>query len=847
MAYSWSKLEDLFEQSISLTPDELQKFLDKIEKEDPELKKVLEIMHQSALEEGDYFKALQNKMVKTIADNKKPKLEIGTVIGNFRISGKIGKGGMGEVYLGERIDEKLEQKVAVKLLSQAFSDESSQTFFIKEQQILANLKHPYIAQFYDAGILENDHPYFIMEYVEGLPIDRYCEENKLNFIQRIKLFRQVCEAIDYSHQNLILHQDLKPDNILVTKEGYVKLLDFGIARFITEKHKTREKVISGTPYYAAPEQLKGNMITTASDVYQLGILLFKILTRELPFEIKRDENFLTRVSDEPMLPPSVMSKKNRLARKIKGEMDAIIMKALCADPSERYQNVSELLLDIDRFEAHKPISAVRNTSTYRFKKFLRRNAITVFSISLVILALSTASIVSYQQFQEAEKARIIAEQTSTFLKDLFTSANPFKNAERDYKKFSVYEFMAEKKNALFEDASLPDEMRWEMLEIIYLTYKNLSIDEEAIEVGEEMLRLAEKTGYRLWVAEANFYIGKAYAMDYMFDKSAEYYQRVYNELGLLEKENPIMAASLLKEVALGVHLSGNYDSAEYMYKEALATFARNNALSDEEAVRTYGNYSQLLRSTGRLDEALNMASKAVEKREEVFAENDINLASNYGDRALIYMEMTDYENSKKDFEKALNITLQHLDSTNQTFEILAGNYAIMLTLKGDFEKAERINEFLYNFAIESYGKKSMFTVYAQIQYAENLLHRNKADQAYEMSSAAISTAHELLPEGHTLTGMLHSLKARIALELDLFEVAEEEAKSALDILEKALPEGHYRTELARLRMLVAQVYSGDELAPKALKENAKSFLKMNNIHHLYQLEVEKYLEYRMEV
>jgi len=377
-------------------------------------------------------------------------------IGIYEIVGELGFGGMGAVYLAERADGKFAQKVAVKMLRREFNTEQIRRNFKREKEILAKLDHPFIARLLDAGKSEDGIPFLVMEYVEGLPIDQFCENENLSLAERLKLFNKVGEAVSFAHQNLIIHRDLKPSNILVTKSGEPKLLDFGISKLLDaedSENKTAVTLLGAmTPEYASPEQIKGEIVTTATDIYSLGVVLYKILTDNLPFQSKGKTNgeLLKAITEDEPTAPSIVSNlksdvsnsENRQSAignpQLRGDIDNIILKSLRKEPERRYKTVEQFVADIWRHIDGLPVLARPATVAYRASKFFQRNKIAVIATALIFLTLICGIIVSFRQTKIAESARSLAEnemskakteqakseKISRFMSKLIGYANP---------------------------------------------------------------------------------------------------------------------------------------------------------------------------------------------------------------------------------------------------------------------------------------------------------------------------------------------------------------------------------------------------------------------------------------
>ncbi|MEM6646873.1 MAG: serine/threonine-protein kinase [Bacteroidota bacterium] len=370
-------------------------------------------------------------------------------IGPYRLVEAIGRGGMGTVYRAERADGTFEQQVAIKIVHQYLSADTLRRFHA-ERHILARLQHPRIARLLDGGQTPDDRPFFVLEYVDGQPITTYAEQPGLSVDDRLTLFIQVCEAVRYAHQNLVVHRDLKPSNILVTPEGHVKLLDFGIAKLLDEGEGlpmttliTQDGSRWLTPDYASPEQVKGEAITTASDVYQLGVLLYELLTGRRPYQLSerlRHEAARIILETQPERPSTAVTKvqtgtattaldPTRLRRRLQGDLDVMVLTALRKEPERRYASAEALALDLKRHLDGLPVQARRDTLGYRTRKFVQRNRLGVGVAAVVLIAALGAVWAILDQSRQVRDERDRAEAALAFMGELFASANPSHGVE----------------------------------------------------------------------------------------------------------------------------------------------------------------------------------------------------------------------------------------------------------------------------------------------------------------------------------------------------------------------------------------------------------------------------------
>ena len=354
----------------------------------------------------------------------------GLRFGHWQVVRPIGRGGMGLVFEVERADGVVRQRAALKLIKRSFDNRSIVTRFHTERQILAQLDHPSIARLIDAGAAD-DRPYLVMEYVDGVPLDRWCDDRALSVEARIELFNRICTAVHYAHQRLVVHRDLKPSNILITEDGTPKLLDFGISKLVdadggsAASAETIDASALLTPRYASPEQLTGAPISTASDIYSLGVLLFELLTGTVPYVTKNDsivETMRVVMTEEP-LRPSVAALRaprpdgepanpaaQRLAKRLRGDLDHIVVKALQRDPTQRYESVAALRDDLMRHLAGDPISATAPTWRYRAGKFVLKHRAAVATATTMATVVVGLGLFAGWEAYRAEGARVVAEE-----------------------------------------------------------------------------------------------------------------------------------------------------------------------------------------------------------------------------------------------------------------------------------------------------------------------------------------------------------------------------------------------------------------------------------------------------
>ena len=424
-AQPWQRVKDLFHQAALQAPEARAAFLDAACQGDAELRHEVESLLEARDEAGAFLSVPVGVDAGLVgAETAVPE---GRQIGRYRIQDLIAQGGMGTVYRAVRDDDAFRQTVALKLMRGGAASADAERRFRQERQILARLQHPHIATILDGGATDEGQPYLVMEYVEGRPITAYCDEQGLDARARLAMFTTVCAAVHYAHQNLVVHRDLKPANILVTADGSPKLLDFGIAKLLAlgpgpGTAPTATLLPMMTPEYASPEQVRGGAVTTASDVYSLGVLLYELLTGRRPYTLRTDslEEIVRSVCETDPQPPSSVARTHAAtgegtrarpsASELRGDLDTIVLKALRKEPARRYLSVLELGEDVRRHLDGRPVRARPDTLRYRAGKFVGRHRAAVGAAALVVLALLGGLAATVRQARIAERERALAQK-----------------------------------------------------------------------------------------------------------------------------------------------------------------------------------------------------------------------------------------------------------------------------------------------------------------------------------------------------------------------------------------------------------------------------------------------------
>jgi len=421
----FARLEALYDEAAAVDPVERTRFIEERCSGDDELRRELLAAFQDA---GSGLTGMVARAATAAAEAEDQ--WTGHRMGPYRIVRPLGRGGMGTVHLAVRDDDQFHKEVAIKTLKFELAGSTAVARFRHERQILANLEHANIARLLDGGTTEQGTPYIVLEYVEGVPLTEWCESQQLPTDQRLRLFRQICDAVQYAHQHLVVHRDIKPGNILVTPEGVPKLLDFGIAKLLptgnTRGEESSTATVTGgvlmTPDYASPEQVRGGEISTATDVYSLGAVLYQLLTGQRPYTIQSyDPLEIARVVCESQIrPPSALGN-----RRLRGDLDVIVLKAMQKEPERRYRSVVEFSEDIRRHLEGLPIAARPDTLVYRATKFVRRHWVGVVAAFALVATLSAGIAVSLHEAQIAQRRFAqVRELANTFLFQFYDQVTP---------------------------------------------------------------------------------------------------------------------------------------------------------------------------------------------------------------------------------------------------------------------------------------------------------------------------------------------------------------------------------------------------------------------------------------
>ena len=792
----WQKIQGLFDQLVDLNGVERIAHLDQACGDDSDLRaSVQSLLSLDSIREDPLLNAI-GAAAESLLEDHRDRL-IGARVGPYRIVSILGHGGMSTVYRAERDDSQYHQTVAIKVLQQAAVHPRLRSRLHSERHILATLDHPSIARLIDSGDLEDGTPYLVMEHVDGESLDAYCDSRTLFIRERIELFVVVCGAVHYAHRNLVVHRDIKASNIFVTDEGAPKLLDFGIAKLLAPESlshtlpvtRLQERIL--TPENAAPEQVLGRPITTATDVYALGVLLYQLLTGRSPYRLLSYSQLqLERAicMDDPARPSQIVVSKlkgesdldrsrisdrrglspPRLRARLSGDLDAIVAMAMRKEPDRRYPSVEAFADDLRRHLLGQPVRARQGDWRYNSAKFLRRNLFAVVSTAAVFIGLVIIAGMTLWQNHRIGIARDAtaqerdrAQQVSAFLVDVFSQADPFKAQGRD---ITAKELLDRGADKIKSNDGLQPEVRAQLLESIGLAYRRQGLSESAIPLFEQAVAIRR---------EAH------------------------------PPDNHMLAAALAN-LAQALTDAGHLVSADAYLQQAVALSQIGEEMRSTETadiVFQYGNFllnakSDPLRAKKLFDDALRIYRS-------IPGDQHLAIAATLSALANAAMWSGDYLTAEQNQREALNLFRATVSRNHPDHAVAMATLGNILTQRGKYAEAEQtLNEAL-DIERGVFGADNQRA--ASIEADLGVVYQRKGDAARAMAVTvdAVRIATERLGAGHYLTGYYLDAIANLDLAAGNLSAAENNARRALAVFAQTLPMQHLF--VAATRQLLGEV------------------------------------------
>ena len=829
---------------IALTAQELPQeeeraaFLDEACRDDAELRQEVESLLNADLERVSF---MENSPIRVLGEVDE--LEENSQVGAYRVIRKLGGGGMGIVYLATRDGDEFKHEVALKVLQATLqsgqTSEEAEQRFLQEMGILAKLNHPNIAKLHTGGRTEDGRLYYLMEYVEGQRIDVYCREKKLSLKERLRLFQSVCEAVQYAHTHLVIHRDIKPSNVLVTATGEPKLLDFGVAKPL-EGAGIGPTVVTGggqklfTPDYASPEQIEGDDIHTASDVYSLGILLYELLAGDRPYRLKMlaEKEVLRIVCDETPMPPSlavlaeVSDSENgststgttiaAFRRKLEGDLDTIVLMALRKEPAERYATVQQLRDDIERHLVGLPIMARTPSFGYRARKFVRRNRVGLAIAGLFILVIGIAGWALLEQYRKTVQERDRAQHATAFLVDLFKTADP---QEMKASELSALHLLGKGGQALLQDDAMEPRVRADLLSSIGSIYGELEMADEALPLHEKALDLARVTfgaesaeyGMQLdQVATMERYLGNT-------DEAETLYREANRIFDLALGSGPDKHAAAAKNNLAALLLSkSQLEEAEDLFREALRIRSKLFLSDSVEVLEASSNLAATLNMQSKFPEAEALFREVLETRLQLYGPSHRKTGTAFHNLGWNLSGQQRYEEALSYQKKALEASRALFDAPHPSVGRRLTNICLTLGRLKRHSEAEKACRESLSIFVAVYGEESSVTATSVHNLARTVFQIGRLDQALSLCQRGLAGRRATLPPNHP--HIVHSLN----LIGEIYE-AQGKISEAEDLLRDALAQqrsNHSEADhvdilnsLEKLGLLLRRSGRKDEAAP----------------------------------
>jgi eukaryotic-like serine/threonine-protein kinase len=690
----------------------------------------------------------------------------GLRIGPWRIEAELGRGGMGTVYLVERVDGQFRQRAALKRIRRGMDSEEGLLRFLAERQILARLEHPGIARLLDGGVSEDGRPFLVMELAPGIPLTGYCREKRLTPDERAQLFEQVCAAVEYAHRNLVVHRDLKPSNILVSSAGEVKLLDFGIAKLLdaedaegAEPGLTRAGAGPMTPEYAAPEQLRGEPVTTATDVYGLGAVLYELLTGQRPFssgsasrsEVERA--VLERLPE----PPSAAARADEwLRRKLAGDLDTIVLTALRKEPERRYPSAEALRADLHRHRLGLPLLAHPDSFRYRARKFLGRNKLkaALAALSGLLLVAGLASTAWQMRAARAQAAR--AEAVKEFLLRLFDVSDPDVSKGKEVPARALLDQGAAR---IERELAGQPALRAEMLGVMGDLYRKLGRYDRAAPLLEQELGLQRRLHGNGGREVAGSLVRlAALRQDMGALREAE---PLLREALRLHRDPGIEAARTQSAQARLLSAGGDFTQAAPLFEQALSTLAATAGPESADFADTLEAKAQMLLFEGRPAAAVPLLQRTLRIRRRLYGNLHTKVIQALSNLAVAHQESRDYATAADLLREVLALDRKLRGGSHPEVALDLTNLGSVLNRRGAYAQAEPALRQALALRRRFLGKDNPQLAVNYHNLAVAVAGQGRPAEAEALLRRAADLNRELVGDGHPRQAMLLTALGRV--------------------------------------------------------------------------------------
>jgi serine/threonine-protein kinase len=869
----WSRLKELFAAAVELPVERRAAAVEAASAEDAELGQELALLLAA---DGRSTAGEPRLRAEPPEDGAR---QLPDLVDRYRILGEIGAGGMGRVFLAERADGAFRQRVAVKLLGAGvWASEDAHRRFVAERRILARLTHPAIARLVDGGTAASGEPYLAMEYVEGQPIDAYCRERRLDVDQVLRLLLQVCAAVEAAHRSLIVHRDLKPSNILVTSDGEPKLLDFGIAKLLDPElagdtaFQTRLGHTPLTPRYAAPEQVRGEPVTVATDVYALGVVLYELLTGTSPYRLESTGPlaFARAVVEQEPAPPSTAAARTRaggegaastaplaFTRRLSADLDAIVLKALRKEPELRYGSVGELARDVERYLAGLPVEARRGSRLYRLGKLLRRRALPLAAATAFVALLAGFAVQRQLQLRETAAERDRAQKVTEFLVDLFEQSDP---SEARGNTVTVREALDRGAARLDRELAGQPATRATLLDAVGRVYHNLGLYPKAGELLARATALRRRQGSPLELGNTLFHLARSQVVAGELDAA----RRSYDEAVALARrggDRTLEARALVELGRLRVE-QGSYEEAEGLFGKAFELqraaappdaldLAENRSIlaivrqnrGDPSGARSViveadgwlrrapdadparvamieGELALAERSLGEVKSGAARLDRSIARLRAILPGDHAELANLINSRAILYADAGDLAGATRSFEQSGAMWRRLVGEEHPRTALATANLGVMYLRRGDWTRAAQLIGGALATSRKSFRGDHPDIAIDLENLADARLERGDATGAAALLVESEAMLGRLTKPPHPSLARLHARQARHLERRGDLVRAEELARSSLAEYEQTVAVDSPAIAASRLilgRVLLARGKAGQA---RALLEQA---------------------------
>lgn len=819
----WQQLENLVGTLLDLPPAERPKFLEEACRGDQELRRQVEELAASFAEAGNFLEdaigATAQRSLLAAALAAAP--VSGDRLGPYELAGEIGRGGMGMVFQAFRADDQYRQQVAIKIIGaglQMSPDLISR--FRAERQILAILSHPNIARLLDGGLTDGGLPYLVMEFIEGEPIDRFVQERHLNIRSRLELFRKVCSATQYAHQNLIVHRDIKPANVMVTPDGEPKLLDFGIAKLLepgsfgqTIAHTAAAERLM-TPGYASPEQIRGEAITTATDVYALGVLLYQLLTGKPAYET----NSLSPANIERLICDTRPPSASTLAlERISPDLDNVVMKAMHKEPARRYVSAAELADDVRRYLEGLPVSARPDSWSYRTSKFVTRHKLGVAVAALVLITIAGLGAGLIVQTVNARREARTAQGVASFLTSLFRASRPDVTQGR---KFSARDILDMGAARIPRELSGEPDVQARLLVTIGGVYYSLGAFDQAENLGKQAIDLSHRIrgGDPLLEAESKaFVLGQVALARGKYDEATRY---IDPALSLLEKHPSPGLANLLVISGLANWHKGDLDTAEARLREAIRLDINQKGAEHRDTLGAQGNLGLVLLDKEEYAAAQTLQRENLAVRLRTLGPDHPDVAINTANVGDIERETEQWQQAEKIYRTALERYRKVYGPDHPRYATPLNMIAEIQTYLGHYDDALSLNARALDLAVRAVGPLTTTTGQILLTRGFILTNAGKPDEARPFVTKALSILAKIYPAGDLHTAEANEIRGELELAEGDLKSAKQDFAQGLEIRTKRY--GHKGLHVASSLVHLADVLAaqGDYPAAEAAYRDA---------------------------